>query len=74
MDYDIEMRFQRMKKSLEEKFGEGMDVQAILFLIGVNELGEGYKNFTKNERNIQKMNKITTMNKKYPKIQQKSKN
>jgi hypothetical protein len=50
MDYDIEMRFQRMKKSLEEKFGEGMDVQAILFLIGVNELGEGYKNFTKNEK------------------------
>ena len=50
MDYDIEMRYQRMKKSLEEKFGEGMDVQAILFLIGVNELGEGYKNFTKNEK------------------------
>ena len=50
MDYDIELRFQRLKKHLEEKFGEGMDVQAILFLIGVNELGNGYKSFTKSEK------------------------
>ena len=50
MDYDIELRFQRLKKHLEEKFGEGMDVQAILFLIGVNELGNGYKTYTKSEK------------------------
>jgi hypothetical protein len=50
MDYDIELRFQKLKASLEEKFGEGMDVQAIMFLIGVNELGEGYRNFSKNEK------------------------
>jgi hypothetical protein len=50
MDYAIELRFQKLKASLEEKFGEGMDLQAILFLIGVNELGTGYKNFTKNEK------------------------
>jgi hypothetical protein len=50
MDYDIEIRFQKLKASLEEKFGEGMDVQAILFLIGVNELGVGYRNFTKAEK------------------------
>lgn len=50
MDHDIELRFQKLKKSLEENFGEGMDMQAILFLIGVNELGIGYKNFTKNEK------------------------
>lgn len=50
MDYALELRFQQMKKSLEEKFGDGMDVQALLFLIGVNELGIGYKNFTKNEK------------------------
>jgi hypothetical protein len=50
MDHDIELRFQKLKASLEEKFGEGLDVQAILFLIGVNELGEGYKNFTKSEK------------------------
>jgi hypothetical protein len=50
MDYDIELRFQKLKTALEEKFGEGMDVQAILFLIGVNELGMGYQNFTKNQK------------------------
>ncbi len=27
-----------------------MDVQAMLFLIGVNELGMGYKDFSKNEK------------------------
>jgi hypothetical protein len=50
MDYDIELRFQKLKTALEEKFGEGMDVQAILFLIGVNELGMGYQNFSKNQK------------------------
>jgi hypothetical protein len=50
MDYDIELRFQKLKTHLEESFGGGMDVQAMLFLIGVNELGNGYKNFTKSEK------------------------
>ena len=50
MDYDIELRFQKMKSELEKKFGDGMDVQAILFLIGVNELGMGYKEFSKQEK------------------------
>ncbi len=50
MDYDIELRFQKLKKGLEQKFGEGMDLHAILYLIGVNELGEGYNNFSKSEK------------------------
>jgi hypothetical protein len=50
MDHDIELRFQKLKSHLENTFGEGMDVQAMLFLIGVNELGIGYKNFTKSEK------------------------
>ena len=50
MDHEIEIRFQKLKAKLEEQFGEGMDVQAILFLIGVDHLGIGYKNFTKNEK------------------------
>ena len=34
------------------KFGDGeaLDLQAILFLIGVNELGQGYRDFTKEEK------------------------
>ena len=50
MDYDVELKFQKVLSKLEEKFGEGMDVQAILFLIGVNELGIGYKEFSKSEK------------------------
>ena len=50
MDYDVELRFQHIKKQLEGSFGEGMDVQAMLFLIGVNELGLGYKDFSKSEK------------------------
>ena len=51
MDHDVELRFQNVKKELEKEFGEGMDMQAILFLIGVNELGIGYKDFSKSEKN-----------------------
>ena len=50
MDYDIELRFNALKTHLELTFGGGMDVQAILFLIGVNELGQGHKNYTKAEK------------------------
>lgn len=50
MDYDIELKFQQVKTQLESKFGEGMDMQAILFLVGVNELGIGYKEFSKAEK------------------------
>ena len=50
MDYDVELRFQKVKTELETSFGGGMDVQAMLFLIGVNELGIGYKEFSKTEK------------------------
>ena len=50
MDYDIELKFQQVKSQLELIFGEGMDMQAILFLVGVNELGVGYKDFSKAEK------------------------
>ena len=50
MDHDVELRFLKVKTELEKKFGEGMDLQAILFLIGVNELGLGYRDFSKSEK------------------------
>lgn len=50
MDHDVELRFQKVKQELEKTFGEGMDVQSILFLIGVNELGFGYRDFSKSEK------------------------
>ncbi len=50
MDYEIELRFQKLKTHLEKEYGEGMDVQAILFLIGVDEFGSGYRTFSKQEK------------------------
>ena len=50
MDYSIELRFQKLKAKLKEQFEMDMDVQSILFLIGVDELGMGHKDFSKNEK------------------------
>ncbi len=50
MDYDLELRFQKLVKKLEEDFGGGLDTQGILFLIGVQELGLGYQKFKKHEK------------------------
>ena len=50
MDFDIELRFQKWVKALDDKFGGGLDVQSILFLIGVQELGQGYRKFKKDEK------------------------
>ena len=50
MDYEIEIRFQALTKKLEEIFGEGLDLQTILFLIGVQELELGYRKFKKHEK------------------------
>ena len=39
-------------KYVTERFGgdgQKLDLQAVLFLIGVNELGQGYRDFTKEE-------------------------
>lgn len=50
MDHELEIQFQEVKKYLEKEFRSDMDVQSILFLIGVNELGMGYKDFSKSEK------------------------
>ncbi|MDX1445917.1 hypothetical protein [Lishizhenia sp.] len=50
MDYNLELEFQKLTKRLNEQFDADLDVQAILFLIGVQELGQGYDNFSKREK------------------------
>lgn len=50
MDYQTEIQYQKLVKLIEEKFDGGMDMQAILFLVGVNELGLGYQKFKKHEK------------------------
>ena len=50
MDYEFEKKWSGLLKDLEEKFGEEIDLEAILFLIGVQELGSGPKRFSKDEK------------------------
>jgi hypothetical protein len=50
MDYAIEIKFKELLAELDKTFGGGLDVQSILFLIGVQELGKGHKNFSKREK------------------------
>lgn len=50
MDYKLEEQYQQLIRKLEKEFGEGIDTEAIMVLIGVQELGKGYKKFTKDEK------------------------
>jgi hypothetical protein len=50
MDYVFEQNWKRLIEKLEEQFGEDLSVEAILFLIGVQELGQGSKRFKKDEK------------------------
>lgn len=50
MDFALQLRFQHLTRQLEKVFGPGLDLQSILFLIGVEELGLGYKKFKKHEK------------------------
>lgn len=46
----MNQEFQDVLKTLSPQFGEDIDVQAILFLIGIQELGKGKVKLSKNEK------------------------
>lgn len=48
MQNEVEKNFQEVLKTLSKQFGDDMDVKAVLFLIGVQELGKGYVKLSKN--------------------------
>lgn len=50
MDYAVDLKFQNLVRHLEKEFGPGLDTHTILFIIGVQELGLGYKKFKKAEK------------------------
>lgn len=50
MDYQIELKFKKLSKLLEDRFDGDVDFSGVLFLIGVNELGEGFRKFTKDQK------------------------
>tara|TARA_B100000700_G_scaffold330173_1_gene455052 strand:+ start:114 stop:476 length:363 start_codon:yes stop_codon:yes gene_type:complete len=49
---DLEKKWSALVEFVTSKFGGGeyLDTQAVLFLIGLNELGQGYKDFKKDEK------------------------
>lgn len=50
MEHDIDFKYKKLVKHLEIEFGPGLDTHTILFIIGVQELGMGYKEYKKNEK------------------------
>ena len=51
-DEKIKMQWEEIQKSVSDKFGGGekLDIDAIIYLIGIQELGKGYKKFSKDEK------------------------
>lgn len=50
MDHHIEIKFRKLTNALAEKFGGGLEVESILVLIGIQELGQGHRKFSKDEK------------------------
>jgi hypothetical protein len=50
MNSELEENFKAAVKTLSLQFGDDIDLQAILFLIGVQELGKGKIKLSKNEK------------------------
>lgn len=50
MQSDLEKNFQVVVHNLTAQFGEDLDMQGILFLIGVQELGKGPVKLSKNAK------------------------
>ena len=51
-DEKVKMQWEEIQKNISEKFGGGekMDLDSIIYLIGIQELGKGYQKFSKDEK------------------------
>lgn len=50
-DFDLEKRWSKLLKGLEELIGKKpSDMNGVLFLIGVQELGQGHRTFSKEQK------------------------
>lgn len=50
LELELQRYWHELVTKLEQQFGPGLDLDAIIFLIGVQELGQGHRNFKKNEK------------------------
>lgn len=46
----LKKRWTKLQDRLQDQFGDEMDVQSILFMIGVQELGQGRKKFQREQK------------------------
>ena len=50
MNFELEKKYKETVADISETFGETLDLNTIVFLIGVQELNQGYKKFTKDQK------------------------
>lgn len=50
MDFDTELRFQKLIECLKPTFEMDLDLTALIYLIGLNEAGFGYRVYSKQEK------------------------
>ncbi len=50
MEETFEKKWEKVTSVVENRFGADVDMQSLLFLIGVQELGHGYKKFSKDQK------------------------
>lgn len=50
MEETLESEWNKVIARFSQQFGEDLDVDGILFLIGINELGHGRRKFTKDQK------------------------
>ena len=50
MDSELENNWNTLLEKLNKTFGEGIELDSILFLIGVQELGKGKQKFSKDQK------------------------
>ena len=50
MDYAFERDWQKLRKLMEERFGEDPDITTMIFAVGLQECGQGYRKFKKDDK------------------------
>ncbi len=50
MEIEFQKRWDNLQRKVNERFGQEMDVQAILFIIGLQELGQNIEKLTKDQK------------------------
>jgi hypothetical protein len=50
MDFEFEKEWREAIRPFVDRFGEDLDLDTVVFLIGVQELGHGFKKFSKDEK------------------------